>query len=54
MKWQHAGYGVALQVLNQNAGDLVYAGSGDIGDCLSGMNLVNMANLSGFRRSTSV
>lgn len=44
------GYGVVLQVLNQNAGDLVYAGSGLIGDCLSGMNLVNMANLSGFKR----
>eukprot|EP00913_Durusdinium_trenchii_P013071 g12271.t1 len=43
-------YTVVLQILNKNAGDLVYAGEGSIGSCLEGMNTVNQANMSGFKK----
>lgn len=43
-------YTVVLQILNKNAGDLVYAGEGPIGQCLEGMNTVNEANLSAFNK----
>ena len=43
-------YTVVLQILNKQAGDLIYAGEGPIGSCLTGMNTVNRANISGFKK----
>ena len=40
-----------IQILNENAGDLVYAGEGPIGSCLDGSAMVNTANISGFRKA---
>ena len=45
------GYNLVIQILNPNAGDLVYAGEGPIGNCLDGSLMVNTANISGFRKA---
>ncbi|CAJ1347025.1 unnamed protein product, partial [Effrenium voratum] len=42
------GYSVVEQILNSNAGDLMYAGYGPIGNCLDGMNAVNVGKTSKF------
>ncbi|CAJ1418376.1 unnamed protein product [Effrenium voratum] len=42
------GYSVVEQILNNNAGDLMFAGYGKIGSCLGGMNDVNLGATSKF------
>ena len=47
-------YGVVLQILNIQAGDLQYAGKGPIGSCLAGMNSVNMANHTAYDKEKDI
>jgi len=47
-------YGVVLQILNIQAGDLQYAGKGPIGSCLAGMNSVNMANHTAYDKEKTI
>eukprot|EP00434_Breviolum_minutum_P022105 symbB.v1.2.019516.t1/scaffold1454.1/size117754/2 len=47
-------YGVVLQILNIQAGDLQYAGKGPIGSCLAGMNSVNTANHTAYDKEKDI
>ncbi len=47
-------YGVVLQILNIQAGDLQYAGKGSISSCLAGMNQVNMANQTAYDKEKAI
>eukprot|EP00913_Durusdinium_trenchii_P017961 g16879.t1 len=48
-KGTKAGYTMVLQILNRQAGDLLYAGEGPLDACNLGMNLANEANHTGYQ-----